>query len=683
MTLFRVFLSGLGLLLLGKGPAIGQRIANLYVAQTPAKLALIPRDPATGLGQVGVTLFNYSVASQLSMLVYCDGKPYAYTRDTSRQVVVRLNAPLKAQLCQYRLAVFAHTGKTDSTLVHAVDSLVCGDVYVIAGQSNAVGRFDQNAYRSPYARTLGRNLGNVPNNYDSTWYLSNTGEGQNSLWGIELQRYIEQNHGIPTAVINGAVGSTDLLANLPGPANYIYDNIRWRLQKGNLADKAFTMIWRQGEAEASNNTDTYPTLYERLLSTWRRDYPKMARVYMPQLNILTDVANNAGSIREFQRRIGEIYANHVTLATIGLPGYQGLHYSEAGYRQFGLELYRLIARDNYRSADTSNISSPNLRRLFYSKPDYSELTLEFEPGQELRWQADTLVTNPANNNTYSRRMTDFIYTDFPTGESGVVQSGVAQGNRVVLTLSRPVVARTLTYLPSSYKDNELGYYAGPTLKNRRGMRALSFHQVPITAPLPVATDLRAVPLDTTAIRLSWNQPISGVEGWLVERADSGGVFRTIASVSPLASNYDDRRRPGTADSLRIGRVYRYRIRAISKNAEAAYSPEVSASLQVVLAIKPGQILPTGEPDGNYTSALLYPNPASDLTWVRMPPEWAGGAVLFTLTNSAGVVVMMQTRTVRAGTARLPVSVASLPTGSYVLTIRIGTGVLRERLVIAR
>lgn len=665
---------------------------SLSLSSWPARLQLYARDPATSRCVVPIRgrITNPS-ATTVSVVTLRDQKPYAYTRLAADSAgLFQVTPSIKAEPHQYSFQLFQHRSTGDSVWIATRDSIVCGDAYLIMGQSNAVGRFDNDPFRSTFCRSFGVNNGNATYNpADTSWCLTNTTEAINCLWGVELQRYIYQRDSIPTAVINGAVGATELATHLirigtqPDNLNTLYGRLLYRTRKAGLADQPLVMIWRQGEAEATTNSDTYPQQYARLYDNWRQDYTNLRRVYMAQLNILTDPSpTRAGTIRDFQRQISSVYANHVPIATVGLPGYQGLHYDEPGYRQFGLELYRLIARDLYKSADTSNIASPNLKRLYYSKTDYTEITMEFEAGQRMKWPADSVITNPKTGRTYTQRMTDFIYTNYPSGESGLIQSVSAQGNKLVLTLAHSTTAQTLTYLPSSYQDNQLGYYVGPTIRNERGMRALTFQSVPIAAPLPVANDLRAVPLDTAAIQLNWNQPATGVDHWEVERADTSGYFKQIASVSSQLSTYSDRRKTNAPDSLRIGAVYQYRIRAISQKAVASYSPVVTASLQFVLGIPIGPEL-SSNLGWAHGSSLVYPNPAADQVCVRLPLDWSGDPVTLLLIDSQGKVVLQQSRTVMGSMSVVPFSVATLPVGIYVLKLAYRGGGIQCRLVVNR
>ncbi|GAB3804491.1 hypothetical protein GCM10028819_36120 [Spirosoma humi] len=628
----------------------------------------------------------------VSLVVLRDQIRYQYARTAVEAGTGRFafRPIIKAELSQYSFQVFVHRATPgDSVQVAIRDSIVCGDVFLIMGQSNALGRINENAYRSEFCRTFGVNNGPVTYNpADTAWCMTNTTEGTNSLWGVELQRYIKEQNGIPTAVINGAAGSTEITshamrdANQPASMNTLYGRLYYRVSKAGVAGQVKAMIWRQGEAEAANDPDVYSRVFPQLYSYWKKDYPGLKKVYHSQLNLLTNDVIKAGALRDFQRRSKTLFGDNEPIATVGLPGYQGLHYDEVAYRQFGLELYRLVASDFYGSADTSNIHSPNLQRLYYNTAKQDEITLEFEPNQEVHWPADTTITNRANGHKYTQSLSDFIYTDYPAGETGIIKSVTEQGNRLVLTLTKPITAKHLTYLPSFYKDNELGFYAGPVIRNRRGMRALTFYQVPIAAPLPAAVDLRAIPVDTSAIKLTWITKSDSISQWSIERADSGDQFKSIALLPGTAVMYNDLRKANQPDSLKIGKIYRYRVRALSKRAESDYSPTVTASLQLVLNVKVGPELELGYTGSlANSSTLVYPNPATDQVNVRLPLDWSGDAVSLTITSEAGKVVLQRNYQVPAGTPFLSFSVASIPTGTYVLAMQYKTGGVQCRLVV--
>ncbi|MFD2936637.1 sialate O-acetylesterase [Spirosoma flavum] len=658
----------------------------------PAKLQLYPRDKTD---QCIVAIAGRALGNDVksvSLVVLRNQQRYQYARVAVDSITrsFAFKPTIKAELSQYSFQLFTHRDPPgDSVQVAFRDSIVCGDVFLITGQSNAVGRFADKPFQSEFCRTFGVNNGAVDYNpADTAWCLTNTTEGANALWGVELQRLIKEQQGIPTAIINGAVGSTTITdhanrdGNQPARMNSLYGRLFYRASKAGIVGQVKAMIWRQGEAEAVSDPTVYVRVFPQLYSYWKQDYPGLKKVYHSQINILTDNVVSAGVLRDFQRRSKTIFGDNEPIATVGLPGYQGLHYTEAGYRQFSLELYRLVARDFYASTDTSNIQSPNLQRLYYSTPAQDEITLEFEPDQEMHWPADTTITNPATGARYTQSLSNFIYTNYPTGESGLIKSVIEKDNRLILKLTKSITAKHLTYLPSSYKDNQVGYYVGPVIRNRRGMRALTFYQVPIAPPLPVASDFRATPVDTTAIKLSWDTASDSVSQWSIERADTGGLFKPLAVVPGAATFYKDLRRANGADSLKLGKIYEYRVRSLGRRAESGYSPVATASLQLVVGVKIGPELDlTNAGSLSNSSALVYPNPASDQVRVRLPLDWSGDAITLTLTNEAGMVVLQRNNQVSSGTSFLSFSVAALPVGTYVLIMQYRTGGVRCRLTV--
>lgn len=673
-------------------PNSGLAQTAIALDQWPARLQLYPRDQNNQCAVAIAGRVPLGDVNAVSLVVLKNQDRYQYARTAVDASTGRFafKPVIKAELSQYSFKVFVHRSTAgDSVQVAIRDSIVCGDVFLIMGQSNALGRFNENAFKSEFCRTFGVNNGLATYNpADTAWCLTNTTEGVNSLWGVELQRYIKEQNGIPTAVINGAVGSTDITshamrdANQPASMNTLYGRLYYRVSKAGVAGQVKAMIWRQGEAEAANDPDVYSRVFPQLYRNWKTDYPGLKKVYHSQLNILTNEVIKAGGLRDFQRRSKALFGDNEPIATVGLPGYQGLHYDEVAYRQFGLELYRLVASDFYASADTSNIHSPNLQRLYYNTAKQDEITLEFEPGQEVHWPADTTITNPATGRKYTQNLSSFIYTDYPNGESGLIKSVKEQGNRLVLTLTKAITASHLTYLPSSYKDNELGFYAGPVIRNRRGMRALTFYQVPIATALPAATDLRAVPVDTSGIKLTWSAKSDSISQWVIERADSADLFKSIALLPGTAVVYQDARKANQPDSLRIGKIYKYRIRAVGNRAVSDYSPTVTASLQLVLNVKVGPELELGYTGSlSNSSALVYPNPATDQVNVRLPLDWSGDAVSLTLASEAGKTVLQRNYQIPAGTPSLSFSVASIPAGTYVLVMQYKTGGVQCRLVV--
>ena len=656
----------------------------------PARLQLFPRD---SLNKATVPIAGRAPTDTvrlLSLVVRRDQTLYQYVRVKTDPATGRFafNPVIKAEAHQYSFDLFLHNATGDSVRVARRDSIVSGDVFLVTGQSNAVGRFDENV-QSPFYRSFGVNNGDVPYTpADTAWCLANTSEGLNAQWNVALQRLILEQYGIPTAILNGAAGSTTISQHVirdatnPASLNSLYGRLLYRATKAGVAGRVRAVVWRQGEAEAANTPADYERIYPQLYANWKRDYPGLKKVYHTQINVLTNDNSTAGSLRDYQRRSKAIFGDNEPIATVGLPGYQGLHYAEVGYRQFGAELFRLIARDLYGAIDTSNVASPNLRKIFYSAPDQTEITLEFEPGQVMRWPADTTITNPTSKRQYVQSLTNFLYTDYPSGEASVVRSVREQGNRLVLTLNKAINAKTLTYLPSSYRDNELGFYVGPTIKNQRGMRALTFYQTPIV-PLLATPSLRAIPIDTAAIQLTWNTTDGAVTQWIIERADSTGRFASIATLPGTTTTFTDQRLGDKTTPLRVGAIYQYRIRSVNALSESAYSPVATASMRLILSVDNELQVLDAMNLAAPGVATIAPNPATDRAGVALPIEWTGDTVTLLITNEVGAPVVQQNERVPAGAKYLSIPVATLPTGTYVVTVRHRLGGVQGRLLIVR
>jgi hypothetical protein len=128
----------------------------------------------------------------------------------------------------------------------------------------------------------------------------------------------------------------------------------------------------------------------------------------------------------------------------------------------------------------------------FSKLDKTEITLEFEAGQELSWQ----------NEHRGQNMVNFIYLN---GFAGNVQSGSALGRRVILQLYNPSNATQISYLPTHVPETESYFpYTGPYITNRRNMRAFSFYNVNIENPPACLTTNTCCLTNETLISGNWN-----------------------------------------------------------------------------------------------------------------------------------------------------------------------------------
>lgn len=544
--------------------------------QSPVAFQTLPRD---------FQLFPRNTANQATLLVEGIVTDASARRVTvqldrsgkinqSQQVTLtasrtfRFDPTIRAELAEYTLRVYLHRLPGDSTLVAERKRLVCGDVFLIYGQSNAIGGsgLDTIGVNDQFLRQCGSIYGaDIVSSMQ--WTPALQPYAAVGAVGLYLGEAIQKKMQIPIGLLNGAEGGagigqlSDRNANNPADLSTTYGRLLYRTQWAGVQNQIKAIIYKQGEAEAGSSPANYTTNFDRLYRMLRQDYGPNPRLYVSQINVLTTGSPDAGALRDFQRRLPEIYpANLSNIATVGTTAYDGLHYDLNGSRQIGYEQAQQILRDLYASGATEQVNSPNVRQVFQNSRN-DTLTIVFESAMRMRWSADSTLTK--NGQTYTRRLIDLFLAD---GQMGQFTGGWAEANRVYLTLRQPTAVQTLSYFPPFYGEAPRGFYDGPTLKNQLGLRAFTFDRYPVARALAAATNLAVTRTTRQEISLSWTAGTSDVTAVLVERSDGNrSEFTQIARLASTVTTYTD-----TPTSNGIG-PYVYRVRLASQRAESGVS----------------------------------------------------------------------------------------------------------------
>ncbi|GAB3568194.1 hypothetical protein GCM10027578_20460 [Spirosoma luteolum] len=576
-----------------------------------------------------------------------------------------LTATIRAERAEYACRVFLYRA-TDSTLLANRQRLLCGDVYLLYGQSNAIpgaglADFYTTTFDDRYLRTVTYAYGTTDIPGTMAWYAAKEPFGAVGTFGLNLQRLILDTYGIPTAIINGAIGGatiTELSAR--DAANHAalttaYGRLLFRAQWAGVARSLKAIIWKQGEAEAGGMAPGYASKFAALYKQLREDYGN-ARLYVGQINLLKSGSDSAGALRDFQRRTRQVFANVEAVATAGARGYDGVHYADPGNRQLAAEQFRLLARDIYGSADTAQINSPDVKKGIYNARRDS-VQLVFDEGQQLVWRDTAYYSFATGQKLGSRELRNLFYLD---GKGGQVVAGGATGNRVWLALGKPSAARRLTYTPPYFSDALSPFYNGTWLQNKRGMRAFTFSDVPIADLLP-APVLVATGVSDKLIRLNWTPVATSGTQYLERAVGAAGAFTRLATLSATADTYTDISLPDL-----LG-VYRYRIRVESSLSESPYS-NVAQARPLVLALEPDPL-----PD-----LQLYPNPVGPERQLQITLT-AGYITSLTLYDAQGRPCGWWP-SVRQGRAVLDMQ--TLAPGIYLLSAEAGAGrQIRQRVVV--
>lgn len=567
-----------------------QQIGSTFFTQLPQNKQLYPRN-AKNEAQVGIKgSINTSGGAYYSVTVYRNADRYAYQKanityqSANSGTFAFSPITIKAELAEYYFEIYLKKTTGDSVFVRGISDVVCGDVYVLTGQSNSTAFFNDSR-TNEFCRTFGKitdELNTTPYNpADTLWALSNensysTGVG---TMGFEFQKIIQEKYGIPTCLINGgfhwssAQHHATRTATNPADLNNGYGRMLYRLQKAGVANNVKALIYRQGESEAYGEGGNFSLYFEQFYNNLKLDIPSIQKLYLFQIDIIDNGVAAAPMVREEQRRLGIKYANISVVPSVGTIGFDGLHYSAEGYQQNAREFSRLIGRDFYNSTDTDNIDAPNIQKAFFTNPERTQIALIFQDNQVLKWPE---VYRDA-------QMKDFFYLN---NNSGWIQNGFVQKNAVILNLTSSANFTDISYLPSLIpQGNPLWPYSGPYVTNKTGMRALSFYQYPIGA----YNANNVIPQDNTPV-VTFSKIPQNLQLFARNAQNQANItVKATLQQKPIQYNYV------SLMTLRNGSPYKYQKTAITY-ASGASNFELSTTIKAELAEYSIQLYAVGGKD---------------------------------------------------------------------------------------
>ena len=402
--------------------------------------------------------------------------------DTQRQKIgadkkYALSASLQAGLTAYRTEFGIKRGGKETILEKAND-LVCGDVFVIQGQSNAEAWTDQRVihpYRSPWLRSFGTPSTNKDRARDAVWGNALSFNGgpnhhhyQIGYWGVELGKTLIETHKIPICILNGAQGGTRIDQHQrnetdPTDVTTIYGRLLWRLQQAKLTHGVRAVLWHQGENDQGESGATgtfgwvnYQDYFIRMSAAWKQDYPNIKHYYIHQIwpGACGSRSVEGDRLREQQRRLPRQFSNMSVLSTLGIRPGGGCHFLAEGYAAMARQLFPLVNQHNYGVQQKKSITAPNIRSVFYSSDRKDEIKLVFD--QDLKWDEEII---------------ERFYLD---DDSAKLTAASGSGRIITLKLAGPSVAKNLSYVRGGKWKQEQDIIWGAN-----DIAALTFCEVPI------------------------------------------------------------------------------------------------------------------------------------------------------------------------------------------------------------
>ena len=391
-----------------------------------------------------------------------------------------LSANLQADLIAYRTEFGIKRGVVETILEKAND-LVCGDVFVIQGQSNAEAWTDQRVihpYRSPWLRSFGTPSTNKDRARDLVWGNALSFNGgpnhhhcQIGYWGVELGKTLIETHKIPICIINGAQGGTRIDQHQrneaePTDVTTIYGRLLWRLQQAKLTHGVRAVLWHQGENDQGESGATgtfgwvnYQDYFIRMSAAWKQDYPNIKHYYIHQIwpGACGSRSVEGDRLRERQRQLPKQFSNMSVLSTLGIRPGGGCHYLAEGYAAMARQLVPLVNQYNYGVQPKTSITPPNIRSVSFANDKKDEIKLVFD--QDVKWDEEII---------------ERFYLD---DDSAELTAAGGSGKTITLKLAGPTAAKNLSYVRGGKWRQEQAIIWGAN-----DLAALTFCEVPIELP---------------------------------------------------------------------------------------------------------------------------------------------------------------------------------------------------------
>ncbi|MEI6536799.1 MAG: sialate O-acetylesterase, partial [Verrucomicrobiaceae bacterium] len=435
-------------------------------------------------------------ADSIFLKVTADGKSYkAGTLKPAADKSYAFTVKLKPGLIKYKVEFGTKSGVTE-TVLHTVNNIVCGDAYIIDGQSNAEATGPNNgpgedpptsfndwirSYGNQHQGSIKGGWGNAVRTH--IWGKQNYGDHQIGAWGMVLANGLVEKYQIPVCILNGAYGGTPIWQHQRNPENHfdtsgefyknpykIYGGMLTRVTAAKLTHGIRGILWHQGENDQGSGAPTgdynwksWQQYWVDMAAAWKEDYPNIRHYYVWQ--IWPSGCNMGGThsgdmLLDVQRTLPTLFSNMRVMSTMGIiskSSGRGLcHFDMEGYAQIAQLMSPLVEQDNYGFVPKQPMTAPNLKRAGFTNVARDEITLDF--GQPMAWKDD---------------MKRYIYLD---NVAATISSGSASGNFITLKLAAPSNAKTIGYLAGRDWDGTPVHLVHGT----NGIAALTFCDVPLS-----------------------------------------------------------------------------------------------------------------------------------------------------------------------------------------------------------
>ncbi len=591
MTVTLVLNNGGSLVTATKTITVTEPATDPYLVRTPG-VNEIPvtgqfyaRNPNTNQGTLYYNGSEGGSPDSVFLKIYTTdtGSDLLYATHTQSLVAGKyaFTAPLAPGRVTYKVVYGTTTGGLD-TIVNTVTDLVCGDVYIFEGQSNAYATdsLSPNLTTNPWIRTYGHTTGGwgraVRNGNDYTV----------GYFAYDLALSLTTQHDIPICIINGSAGGTRIDQHLANPVDHtvagssysIYATLLNRVLGAKLTHGIRGIIWHQGESNSGSDSPTgdfdyksYQQFFVDMSAAWKQDYPNFERYIVFQVMPKPcSLGPKGDQLREVQRTLPLLYSKMDMLNTLEVDGYIGCHFTAVGYENVADRTLPVVNHRFYGIVPPAPVTAPVLQRAYFTSAARTSITLVFD--QAMSWSSFSMVN---------------YYVD---DVGGKVTSGSASGNVVTLQLnSAATLTATLDYIKDTiWNFNES---VSSLLHGANTIPALTFADVPIGPLIPAALSATG---GNNQVALTWTAS-AGATGYNIQRSTTNGGPYTVIGTAAGAGYTDS-----TATN---GITYYYVVSATlgagqsGNSNQASATPAAPVSAYSAWASNPAQGLTAGLNDG--------------------------------------------------------------------------------------
>lgn len=428
----------------------------------------------------GTLIYNGTLAEtadEVFLKVLADGMPYhSATAKPAADGSYRFAVKLRPGLIRYEAELGSSVGGVQR-LLHSAKNLVCGDVFLVNGQSNAVATdwgSEEFPETSEWIRSFGSMGGGPPGVRWGNAIRRTPGDHLAiGYWAFDLAKHLVATQKVPICIINGAVGGSRIdqhqrSTTNPADSKTIYGRLLGRVREARLTHGVRGVFWHQGENDQGADGPTggfgwesYRQFFIELAAAWQQDFPNLQHLHVFQIwpkACSMGIAGSDDRLREVQRQLPSAFSKLSILSTLGIEPGGGCHYPAAGYAAMARLVAPLVERDHYGKPFDAPVTAPNLISARFAGVERDEILLEFD--QPVRWQ-------------------DSLGQAFSLdGERAEIAAGRSSGGLVALQLKAPSPAGTISYI------NGASWDPMNLLRGENGIAALSFCEVPLELQEP-------------------------------------------------------------------------------------------------------------------------------------------------------------------------------------------------------